>query len=128
MSAVEPSGVSAAPLGTTGWSAVDRARGLRRFAFGITLFNVVGHAWLGFEQALIHPLTALAAAYGTDLMLEGVGARLAGRRPRFAGGPRALLDFLLSAHISGLAVAMLLYANEHVAPVAFAASAAIGSK
>jgi Na+-translocating ferredoxin:NAD+ oxidoreductase RnfD subunit len=41
---------------------------------------------------------------------------------------RDFTDFLLSAHISGLAVAMLLYANERLWPVVFATAAAIGSK
>jgi len=39
-----------------------------------------------------------------------------------------LVDFLLSAHISGLAVAMLLYANDRLMPIAFASVVAIGSK
>jgi hypothetical protein len=38
------------------------------------------------------------------------------------------VDFLISAHITGLAVAMLLYANEQLWPIAFASAAAIGSK
>ena len=38
------------------------------------------------------------------------------------------VDFLLPAHITGLAVAMLLYANENCAVIAFAAAVAIGSK
>ncbi len=46
----------------------------------------------------------------------------------FAGGFGRLVDFLLPAHITGLAVAMLLYANDRLAPIAFAASVAIGSK
>jgi enediyne biosynthesis protein E5 len=51
------------------------------------------------------------------------------QRPlRFTGGPRALVDFLLSAHITGLAVAMLLYANERLLPIIFATAVAIGSK
>src|SRR5207249_1034402 len=49
-------------------------------------------------------------------------------RPRYMHGPGALVDFLLSAHISGLAVSMLLYANERLAVIAFAAGAAIASK
>jgi Na+-translocating ferredoxin:NAD+ oxidoreductase RnfD subunit len=38
------------------------------------------------------------------------------------------VDFLLSAHIAGNAVSMLLYANETLWPFAFAAAVAIGSK
>src|SRR5262249_6609146 len=51
-----------------------------------------------------------------------------GRRPRFSGGLMKLVDFLLSAHISALAVAMLLYYNDRLWVVAFATAVAIGSK
>ena len=105
-----------------------RLAALRRFALAITVFNVLGHAWFGFEQSIAQPLVALATAYSLETLLELLDARATGRRPRFAGGPRAVFDFLLSAHISGLAVSMLLYANDRLGPVAFAAAVAIGSK
>src|SRR5262245_19430117 len=90
-----------------------RLGGLRRFAVAITILNVLGHAFFGFEQSYAQPLVALLAAYGTELLLEVVDAWAAGRPPRFAGGGwRRVVDFLLSAHITGLAVAMLLYAND----------------
>jgi Na+-translocating ferredoxin:NAD+ oxidoreductase RnfD subunit len=113
---------------TAAWSHANRLGGLRRFAVAITTLNIFGHTVLGFEQSLAHPLVALAVAYGMELLLEWVGARLERRPPRFVGGPRVLVDFLLSAHISGLAVAMLLYANERLMPVAMAAACAVGSK
>lgn len=109
-------------------SAPDRLAGLRRFAVAITLLNVLGHTVLGFEQSLLQPLAALAAAYATEILLDAVDARARGTRPRFGGGLKARVDFLLSAHISGLAAAMLLYANDQLGPVMFAASAAIASK
>ena len=95
----------------------------------ITVLTVLGHAFLGFEQSYAQPLVALATAYGMQLLLE-VGRRLvpSGRRPRFAGGLVALVNFLLSAHITGLAIAMLLYFNDRLWVVAFAAAVAIGSK
>jgi hypothetical protein len=105
-----------------------RLAALRRFALAITAFNVLGHAWFGFEQSIAQPLVALLTAYAVETLLELLDARAVRRRPRFAGGPRAVFDFLLSAHISGLAVSMLLYANDRLAPVAFAAAVAIGSK
>jgi len=108
--------------------APDRLGGLRRFAVAITVLNVLGHTVLGFEPSWAHPLAALAAAYATEWLLEAVDARLARRPPKWRGGPRATVDFFLSAHISGLAVSMLLYANERLAPIAFAAAAAIASK
>lgn len=109
------------------WQA-DRLGGLRRFAVAITLLNIAGHLFLGFEQAWVTPLVALATAYSTELLLEAVDAWARGRSPRFKGGFKTLVDFLLSAHISGLAVAMLLYANERLGPIVFATAAAICSK
>jgi hypothetical protein len=110
------------------WSKANRLGGLRRFAFAITLFNVLGHTLFGFEQSWLQPFVALGTAYALELVLELVGARLSGRRPRYAGGPGSVVDFLLSAHISALAVSMLLYANDRLWVVAFAVAAAIGSK
>lgn len=114
-------GVSREPRG-------PRLAALRRFALAITILNVLGHTVLGFEQAWAHPFAALAAAYAMEWLLEVVDARTHRRAARFRGGPRQLLDFFLSAHISGLAVSMLLYANERLLPVVFAAVVAIGSK
>jgi enediyne biosynthesis protein E5 len=106
----------------------DRLGGLRRFAVSITLFNILGHTLFGFEQSWAQPLAALAVAYSTELLLEYLDARVKGRRPCFAGGPRRFVEFLLPAHISALAVAMLLYSNERIMPICFAAAVAIASK
>src|SRR5512141_3238299 len=105
-----------------------RLSALRRFALAITVLNILGHTVLGFEQSWAHPIVAVGAAYATELLLELVDARVNRRRVRFAGSPRHFVDFLLSAHISGLAVSMLLYPNARLAPVVFAAVVAIGSK
>jgi Na+-translocating ferredoxin:NAD+ oxidoreductase RnfD subunit len=102
--------------------------GLRRFAVAITALNLLGHTVLGFEQSWAQPLVALASAYLMELVLESLDAWASFRRPRFLGGTNALVDFLLSAHISALAVSMLLYTNERLWPTIFAASAAIISK
>ncbi|HEX7335486.1 MAG TPA: hypothetical protein VF290_28590 [Pyrinomonadaceae bacterium] len=107
----------------------DRLGGLRRFAIAITVLNILGHAFFGFEQSLAQPVAALLTAYSVELLLEFIDARLNHRPLRFlGGGPRKFIDFLLSAHISGLACAMLLYANERLGPVIFAAVVAISSK
>lgn len=105
-----------------------RDGGLLRFAIAISVLNILGHLWLGFEQSWATPFVALAAAYGTELAGEWATAHAAGRTPRFAAGPLAGAKFLLSAHITGLAVGMLLYAAEQLWVVAFAASFAIASK
>lgn len=106
----------------------DRLGGLRRFAVAITVLNILGHTFFGFEQSLAQPLVALAVGYSTEILLELVQAWSQQRRPCFMGGFRKFIDFLLPAHISGLAVAMLLYANDRLWPIAFATAVAIGSK
>jgi enediyne biosynthesis protein E5 len=107
----------------------SRLPALRRFAFAITLLNVLGHTVLGFEQSWAAPLVGVGAAYAAEIALETLLAWQQGRRPRYLGvGGVGVVDFLLSAHITGLAVSMLLYTGERLAPVAFAAAAAIGSK
>jgi len=105
-----------------------RLPALRRFAIAITVLNVLGHTVLGFEQAWATPLVAVLAACLTEILLEVFESRRTGRAPRFLGAFPAPVDFLLSAHISGLAVSMLLYANDRLLPVVFAAVVAIGSK
>lgn len=106
----------------------NRLGGLRRFAVAITVLNILGHTFFGFEQSLAQPLIALVTAYSTEILLELIQAWSQHRRPQFLGGYTKLVDFLLPAHISGLAVAMLLYANERLWPIAFATAVAIGSK
>jgi hypothetical protein len=114
---------------TEGRAQSDRLGGLRRFAVAITILNILGHAFFGFEQSVAQPLAALATAYAVELLLEAADAWSAGRTPRFmGGGARGLIEFLLSAHITGLACAMLLYSNERFGPVVFAAAVAICSK
>ena len=110
------------------WYKSDRLGGLRRFAVAITVLNILGHTLFGFEQSWAQPLVALATAYSTEILLELIDAWGKRRTPRFLGGVRNFVDFLLSAHISGLAVAMLLYANERLWPIAFATATAICSK
>jgi hypothetical protein len=106
----------------------NRLATLRRFAAAITILNVLGHTVLGFEQSWAQPLVALAVAYTVELLLEAVSAWSERRLTHFSGGIGNFIDFLLPAHISAMAVSMLLYANDRLAPIAFAAAVAIGSK
>src|SRR5690242_14112779 len=106
----------------------DHLGGLRRFALAITVFTILGHLWFGFEQSYAQPLASVATAYVTQLMLEALEAWAQRRRPGFTKGIEPLVNSLLSAHISGLACAMLLYANERLWVVCFAAAVAIASK
>ena len=113
---------------TENWERSARLGGLRRFATAITILHILGHTFFGFEQSWAQPLVALGTAYPLAILLEVVQCWSNGRTPAFRGGVRALIDFLLSAHISALAVAMLLYANDRLWVVAFATAVAIGSK
>ena len=107
----------------------DRLGGLRRFAVAITVLNILGHTFFGFEQSLAQPVVALLSAYSAEILLEFIDARCNRRPLRFlGGGVRRFVEFLLSAHITGLACAMLLYANERLGPVVFASVVAICSK
>lgn len=108
--------------------SADHRAALRRFAVAITALTVVGHAFLGFEQSYVQPLVALATAYCVQIVLEWIDALTQRRRPRFVGSLSRLVQFLLPAHITGLAVAMLLYFNDQLWPVAFATATAIASK
>ena len=105
-----------------------RLAALRRFAVAITILNLLGQSVLGFEQAWAHLVISLITAYTLELALETCEAWAMRRPVRFAGGPRQLIDFLLSAHITGCAVAMLLYAGGQFLPVAFATAVALASK
>jgi hypothetical protein len=100
--------------------------GLLPFAIAITVLNLLGHLWLGFEQPWLTPFLAVGVAYacelGNELAINGWA------KARFRGGLWHLVVFLLPAHITGLAVGMLLYTNQRFIVVAFAAALAIFSK
>lgn len=110
------------------WDKSARLGGLRRFAVAITVLNILGHTFFGFEQSLAQPVVALLTAYSMEILLELVNAWSQRRKYQFAGGLINFVDFLLPAHITALAVAMLLYANDRLWPIAFASAVAIGSK
>jgi hypothetical protein len=102
---------------------------LRRFAISITIFNIFGYTVLGFEQPWLWPFIALATGYTTEIVLEVIGARAEGRRPRFLGnGARGVIEFLYPAHITSLAVNMLTYVNDQILVMLFGVTVAIGAK
>jgi len=105
-----------------------RLAALRRFAITISVLNLLGHTVLGFENSWAQMFVALGTAYAAELLLEIVDASTSGRQRRFEGGIVNFIDFLLPAHISGLAVSMLLYTGELLLPFAFASAVAIASK
>jgi enediyne biosynthesis protein E5 len=106
-----------------------RVTALRRFAISITIFNIIGYIYLGFEQPWTWPLIAIATGYLTELGLEMVAARAERRRPRFLGnGMRGLVEYLYPAHITSLAVNMLLYVNDQLLVMIFGVMVGISGK
>lgn len=105
-----------------------RSAALRRFGLSITALTVLGHTVLGFEQAYITPVVSVLAALATEILLDSVEAASEGRRPRYLAGFGAVLDFLLPAYITGVACAMLLYANAALMPTLLASVVGVASK
>jgi hypothetical protein len=102
---------------------------LRNFALSISVFNIFGYTLLGFEQPWLWPLIAIATGYTTELTFEVISAWAQRREVRFRGnGPRGLYEFLLPAHITALAVNMLLYANNQILPVLFGVVVGVAGK
>lgn len=105
-----------------------RIAALRRFALTITMFTILGHLLLGVETSWAAPVIALVTAYSTALLLETVDAWANGRRAAYRGGPVALLNFLLPAHIAALAIGLLIFPGSRLWPFAFAAMVAVSAK
>jgi Na+-translocating ferredoxin:NAD+ oxidoreductase RnfD subunit len=105
-----------------------RLAALRRFATAITVLTILGHGFLGFEPSYASVFVSLGVSYSVELVLESLSAWSTQRQPRYYGGLLPMVNFLLSPHITGLAIAMLLYSNENLLPIAFAAAVANGSK
>jgi len=102
---------------------------LRNFALSITVFNVFGYTLLGWEQPWLWSVLAAATAYVTEMVFEVLSAWAEHRRPAFLGnGPRGAMEFLLPAHITGLACNMLLFANNQWWPVMFAVVISVSQK
>src|SRR5688500_4192170 len=97
---------SRSPAGSAGERPPKDVRitALRRFAISITVLNILGYAWLGFEQPWLWPLIAVGVAYATEILTETITAWAERRPPGYAGrGMKGLVDYLLPAHITGLA-------------------------
>lgn len=118
-----PPAVKAAP------NRDPRYLALRNFAISLSVFNIFGYTLLGFEQPWLWPLMAVITGYSTEIVFELVSS-WANRRPaRFLGnGVRGVYEFLLPAHITSLAVNMLLYANDQIWPVIFGVIVGVAGK
>jgi hypothetical protein len=102
---------------------------LRRFAISISAFNIVGYIFLGFEQPWTWPFVAIATGYTVELLFEKIGSRVEGRAPRYAGnGFKGLMEFLFPAHITSIALNMLIYVNDRIWVMMFAVTLAVAAK
>jgi hypothetical protein len=99
------------------------------FSTLIVLWVLAGHFILGFEQSLIQPAVAVFAAIFTTFLLEFINSHVNKTEAKYSMG--SILDkimFVLPAIIPGCAVGMLIYPNELIWPMVFAASLSIASK
>lgn len=107
----------------------DPRNGLRMSATFATIFTILGHTVLGFEQPLAQVFVALGTGYACALFFEWVDARANGVKPGFAGGGKLkLVDFLLSAHMTSITLSFLMYYNRRLWIMAFTVALALGSK
>ena len=64
---------------------------LRNFAASLTIFNILGFLWLGFEQPWLWPFLSAGTAYAVEMILETLAAwayrRPAGYRGNGLRGP-----------------------------------------
>ncbi len=107
----------------------DPRNGLRTSATLATVFTILGHTVLGFEQAVLHVLVALAAGYASAFLFEGIDARVQGRQPGWAGKrPLQVVDWLLSTHMTSITTAFLVYSVDDFWVLPVVVAMAIGSK
>lgn len=107
----------------------DPRTGNRTAAALATLLTVIGHLFLGFEQAWIHVFVALFTGYTCALVFEYVDARANARPAGYAGGGwKKVADFLVSVHMTSITTSFLIYTNTRLTVLMFAVALAIGSK
>lgn len=94
----------------------------------ITLWNIAGHTFLGFEQSWASPVVSVGTAALVTLLFEHLRAFSMNDQIRYIGGVNAFASTFIPALIPGLAVGMLLYPNESLAPLVFASALSIASK
>jgi Na+-translocating ferredoxin:NAD+ oxidoreductase RnfD subunit len=94
----------------------------------LTAWTILGDTVLGFEQSYAQPIIGVLAACAVAFLLEWLDAWMNQRNPRFTGSWANLANFLPPCIIPGLACAMLIYANERLMPIIFAAGLSIASK
>jgi len=98
------------------------------FTVLLTAWTILGDTILGFEQSYAQPIVGVLTACAVAFLLEGLDAFVNRRTPRFAGRWSNVINFLPPCIIPGLACAMLIYANERLTPIIFAAALSVASK
>lgn len=98
------------------------------FTILLTTWTILGDTVLGFEQSYAQPIIGVLSACAVAFLLEWLDSWMNQRNPRFTGSWANLANFLPPCIIPGLACAMLIYANERLSPIIFAASLSIASK
>jgi enediyne biosynthesis protein E5 len=89
----------------------------------ITVWNILGHTILGFEQSHAAPFVGVGTAIFLQFFLEWIDATAKNREVRWAGSWANFFNAL-----PGFACSMLLYPNERLWPIAFASALSICSK
>jgi hypothetical protein len=98
------------------------------FVILITVWNILGHTILGFEQSHAAVFVSLGTGIFVQFFLEWVDARAKNREVRWAGGWGNFINALPAAMIPAFACSMLIYPNERLWPFVFATALAISSK
>lgn len=98
------------------------------FTILMTVWNILGHTLIGFEQSWATPIVGVTSAILVSMFLDWIDARARNRQVRFTQSAGAFLNFLPACLIPGFACGMLLYANERLWPVVFAVVLSMASK
>ena len=72
----------------------NRIPALIRFASAITILNLFGHFYLGFETSFAHPIAAVITAYTLEIGFEKLNSLIQKRKPAYLGGVKNLILFL----------------------------------
>jgi hypothetical protein len=109
--------------------AKDPRIALKFTATTATLFALLGHSVLGFEQSVLQMLLALATGYSTAIGLEWIDAKAHGRQPPFLGnGLSGWVNFLAAPHMTSITTSFLLYPGSYNLVLVFTVALAIASK
>lgn len=104
----------------------NKKQALRRFGVTITIVNLLGHLYIGFETSYACTLISVINSCFVQLVLEWARSKAEKIEPLYANG--RMIDFLLPAYIVGMTCGMFLFTNGRFMPLIFATTLAIASK